>query len=115
MGGAPLPERALRMSSRRFMIKSRSINNGSAARFYCPQPSVRMPIIQRRPELMLQRPKLRIQRQLGRIPRPAERRFEILDDAAALAHDDDAVAEEQGFGEVVGDEDDTAAVAFPHA
>ena len=31
MGGAPLPERALRMSSRRFMIKSRSINNGSAA------------------------------------------------------------------------------------
>ena|SRR5450631_290334 len=31
MGGAPLPERALRMSSRRFMINSRSIDNGSAA------------------------------------------------------------------------------------
>lgn len=31
MGGAPLPERSLRMSSRRFMINSRSINNGSAA------------------------------------------------------------------------------------
>ena len=31
MGGAPLPERALSMSSRRFMINSRSINNGLAA------------------------------------------------------------------------------------
>jgi 16S rRNA (uracil1498-N3)-methyltransferase len=31
MGGAPLPERALRMSSRRFLINSRSISNASAA------------------------------------------------------------------------------------
>jgi len=31
MGGASLPERALKMSSRRFMISSRCINNGSAA------------------------------------------------------------------------------------
>jgi len=31
MGGAPLPERALNMSARRFMINSRSISNGSAA------------------------------------------------------------------------------------
>jgi 16S rRNA (uracil1498-N3)-methyltransferase len=31
MGGAAVPERALRMSSRRFMINSRSIRNGTAA------------------------------------------------------------------------------------
>ena len=31
MGGAAFPERALRMSSRRFMINSRCISNGSAA------------------------------------------------------------------------------------
>lgn len=30
MGGAPLPKRALRMGSRRFMVNSRNIQNGSA-------------------------------------------------------------------------------------
>jgi hypothetical protein len=66
-------------------------------------------------QLALQHPELIGKRQLGRVPRSFERKQDIFYDAPARTHDDDAIPQKQGFSEVMRDENDAAARAFPQA